>query len=139
MRANAWAKRSVSTNHYLYTLVVHTLCLDQLYCCTFLLYSRLCTPVLILTNESPSKITLMNRVNQSQGLECEHYRGETDRQREKETHHTLKRQIHRSVPMWVLIPGFGTTSTQAEICGSHICKVTFKHLPDTSEIIHKVS
>ena len=119
-----------TTVHYLHTHVVHTLCLDQLYCCTFILLSSLCSLVLyrflyrytvllytsctdglyfcvhycttwhylnihlwcthyawisctavrlycspvsvrlycqlVLTNESPRKITLMNRVDQSQ-------------------------------------------------------------------------
>ena len=32
-----------TTWHYLHTLVVHTLCFDQLYCCTVILYSSLCS------------------------------------------------------------------------------------------------
>ena len=32
-----------TTWHYIHTFVVHTLCLDQLYCCTFILKSSLCS------------------------------------------------------------------------------------------------
>ena len=48
-----------TTLHCLHTPVVHTLCL---YCCT----SSLCTPVLILTNESTTIITRLIRIDQSQ-------------------------------------------------------------------------
>ena len=48
-----------TTLHCLHTPVVHALCL---YCCT----SSLCTPVLILTNESTTIITRLIRIDQSQ-------------------------------------------------------------------------
>jgi hypothetical protein len=47
--------------------VVQKLCLDKLYCCKFILYisvHQYCK--LVLTNESPSKITFMDRIDQSQ-------------------------------------------------------------------------
>ena len=52
--------------HYLYTCVVHTLCLDQLFWCTCLLQFRCCILYCILTNERPNKITFINSVEQIQ-------------------------------------------------------------------------
>jgi hypothetical protein len=68
---------------FLSRLGVHALCLEQLYGCTDVLYNstfvhctlytRILVPAWprwrILTNESTSRITFMNRVDQSQGLE----------------------------------------------------------------------
>ena len=66
---------------FLSRLVVHALCLEQLYCCTDILYTSTLVHCAhkswrqhglsrwrILTNKSTSSITFMNHVNQSQGL-----------------------------------------------------------------------
>ena len=86
---------SLCLAHFYLKLAEYTLYLDPVYNCTVILFSNLCTNfatpsyntvqikctldlytcpilllVLVLTNGIPSKITLMNRVDQSQGSKC---------------------------------------------------------------------
>ena len=81
-----YSVNSLCLAHLYLKLLEYTLCLDPVYNCTVILFLNLCTHfaspsyssktcpllllVLTLTNGIPSKITLMNRVDQSQGSKC---------------------------------------------------------------------